>query len=306
MTTEPHDSRIGDADDQSHGSASEGDQTGAHALGGMRREGSRAENAQSKSIARIDAPKEPPFELVLAPKASSSGRRPAYYIGASIATGLTIGYFFGLNADVKGAPEGGAHTEQASITRALPWKSEVSTNAGDKHGVARLVHETRSLRAQIEQLRRSADNLRAAERLRSLEAAREESVAATKTAPAISAKLEKLETRLAQLERVKIDRTPTGSLPKNRAVAKPSEEKRAETKIPNQSQKSAAFQKPILDYVLRNVYRGTAIVERRDGLIEEVARGDELPGAGRVTAIERHGGGWVVTTTQGVINQRLY
>ena len=38
----------------------------------------------------------------------------------------------------------------------------------------------------------------------------------------------------------------------------------------------------------------------------EVRQGDFLPGAGRVERIERRGGGWVVTTSEGVIASAEY
>lgn len=59
----------------------------------------------------------------------------------------------------------------------------------------------------------------------------------------------------------------------------------------------------VTGWVLRNVYDGTALIEGRGGLVE-VEPGDPLPGAGRVQAIRRQEGRWVVVTSKGLIIAR--
>lgn len=56
-------------------------------------------------------------------------------------------------------------------------------------------------------------------------------------------------------------------------------------------------------WVLRDVGHGSALVEGRDGLYEVYA-GDPLPGVGRVDAIRRQDGRWVVVTSKGLIVSR--
>lgn len=56
----------------------------------------------------------------------------------------------------------------------------------------------------------------------------------------------------------------------------------------------------LADWVVRDVYQGIALVEGPNGAIE-VARGEVIPGAGRVEAIERKNGGWIVVTNRGVV-----
>ena len=51
---------------------------------------------------------------------------------------------------------------------------------------------------------------------------------------------------------------------------------------------------------MRDVHRGTALIEGRIGIIE-VEQGDVVPGLGRVDAIRRQDGRWVVVTSKGVI-----
>jgi len=55
--------------------------------------------------------------------------------------------------------------------------------------------------------------------------------------------------------------------------------------------------------VLRDVYDGGAVVEGRSGTYEVYA-GDPIPGVGRVDAIRRQDGRWVVVTSRGLIVAR--
>jgi hypothetical protein len=55
-------------------------------------------------------------------------------------------------------------------------------------------------------------------------------------------------------------------------------------------------------WVVREVRRGTAYIEGRMGIIE-VDQGDIVPGLGRVDAIRKQDGRWVVITSRGVIHQ---
>lgn len=56
----------------------------------------------------------------------------------------------------------------------------------------------------------------------------------------------------------------------------------------------------VAGWVVRDVQRGTALIEGRMGLIE-VDQGDFVPGLGRVDAIRKQDGRWVVVTSKGVI-----
>ena len=61
---------------------------------------------------------------------------------------------------------------------------------------------------------------------------------------------------------------------------------------------------PTVDgWVLREVGHGSALIESRQGLYEVYA-GDPVPGLGRVDAIRRQDGRWVVVTSRGLIVQR--
>jgi hypothetical protein len=56
-------------------------------------------------------------------------------------------------------------------------------------------------------------------------------------------------------------------------------------------------------WVLRGVANGIALIESRRGIFEVYA-GDLVPGAGRVDAIRRQDGRWVVVTSKGLIVSR--
>jgi hypothetical protein len=57
----------------------------------------------------------------------------------------------------------------------------------------------------------------------------------------------------------------------------------------------------ITNWVVRDVYGGIALLESARGTIE-VAPGEIIPGAGRVKSIERRGTGWIVITSQGLVD----
>lgn len=59
---------------------------------------------------------------------------------------------------------------------------------------------------------------------------------------------------------------------------------------------------PVDGWVLREVYKGAALVESRNRRLYEVMPGGILPGVGKVEAIERRGARWVVLTDKGFIS----
>jgi hypothetical protein len=56
-------------------------------------------------------------------------------------------------------------------------------------------------------------------------------------------------------------------------------------------------------WVLRDVGRGSALIESRRGIFEVYA-GDPVPGLGRIDAIRKQDGRWVVVTSKGLIVSR--
>jgi hypothetical protein len=66
---------------------------------------------------------------------------------------------------------------------------------------------------------------------------------------------------------------------------------------------SVAEAKPaiVAGWVLRDVHAGVALVEGRNHRLVEIVPGQNLPGVGRIEAIERRGKSWVVVTSRGII-----
>ncbi|MBM3607319.1 MAG: hypothetical protein FJX29_02530 [Alphaproteobacteria bacterium] len=116
------------------------------------------------------------------------------------------------------------------------------------------------------------------------------------------ASLTSLGERMARLEKRSSDPAPVAS---TQSTAVPRTAGVANLPPPPPSGINARARIPAHGYVLREVYRGVALVEGRNGFIE-VHPGDVLPGAGRVRSIERRGGKWIVVTANGVIDTAPY
>jgi len=73
---------------------------------------------------------------------------------------------------------------------------------------------------------------------------------------------------------------------------------------PKSETKTVVGRLPTVDgWVLREVGHGGALIEGRNGLYEVYA-GDPVPGLGRVDAIRRQDGHWVVVTSRGLVVAR--
>jgi hypothetical protein len=68
----------------------------------------------------------------------------------------------------------------------------------------------------------------------------------------------------------------------------------------NPPQPAAGKSGAVEGWVLRDVHRGTAFIEGRSGVME-VEQGDLVPGLGRIDAIRKQDGKWVVVTSKGTI-----
>ncbi|WP_315759478.1 MULTISPECIES: hypothetical protein [unclassified Bradyrhizobium] len=88
-----------------------------------------------------------------------------------------------------------------------------------------------------------------------------------------------------------------------RTEASRAEPARAETAHPEPSRTEATKPKVVEGWVLRDVGRGGALIEGRGGLYEVYA-GDPVPGLGKVDAIRKQDGRWVVVTTKGLVVAR--
>jgi len=178
-----------------------------------------------------------------------------------------------------GAAAGSAAT---AGLQALPDLSRAKASATDAEtralaAVARLDAELTGLKAALDQSAKSANAqfARVTDRLDRAERGQAE--------PA--AKLARITEAIERIER-RATADTTGST--------------AERVVPPAPVGGALGQPVVQGWVLRNVYDGAALLEGRRGLIE-VEPGDRLPGGGRVEAIRRQDGRWVVVTSKGVI-----
>jgi hypothetical protein len=110
-----------------------------------------------------------------------------------------------------------------------------------------------------------------------------------------------------------VDKRPTAQASVTTAAAAPAsaKEKDVTGSIPQQAAPApAAPPKPevarlptVEGWILRDVANGSALIESRRGMYEVYA-GDPVPGLGRVDAIRKQDGRWVVVTSKGLIVAR--
>lgn len=192
--------------------------------------------------------------------------------------------------------------------------------------------EIKALRASIDTLRTTVRRDTTPEQVRMLTASLDTikgSITATnETITQLNSKVDKLQPtklqqlsdRVGRLERQSIDTGATASIPKSEAPKDPAKVEGARAgaaardgrNVPEPPSKPTTLasaeatpdgvdgDKPqvITGWVVRDVYRGVALIEGKRGTME-VVPGVTIPGAGVVKTIERKGNGWTITTTKG-------
>jgi hypothetical protein len=99
-------------------------------------------------------------------------------------------------------------------------------------------------------------------------------------------------------------REVTGSVPQQVAAAAPAHVAAAPANSSVAPPKTEVARLPTVEgWVLRDVANGSALIEGRRGMYE-VYTGDPVPGLGRVDAIRKQDGRWVVVTSKGLIVSR--
>jgi hypothetical protein len=195
----------------------------------------------------------------------------------------TVQYRFALLAAsvAVAAALGGLIGSVSTFSFASP-KTETATTPDATHklqiALAQMSKEVGSLKASIDASNRNATAQAAKinERLDRSEKAQAEP--AQKLA-ALTETVARLEKRLASNDNI-----TTGSV------------QRAASTVPKDESKPQVVQ----GWVLREIYRGRALVENRHA-IYEVGPGGVLPGIGRVESITKQDGRWVVVTPKGLI-----
>jgi hypothetical protein len=182
-------------------------------------------------------------------------------------------------------------------------QASAQTSAKDsalEASVARLDAEIVALKAGLEHNSKTTTGQlnKASDRLDKVEKAQAEPAA--KLAK-LSETVDKL--RAAQASTTTAAATPapakdvTGSIPQQQAAA-------AVAPTPAAPPKPEVARLPTVEgWVLRDVANGSALIESRRGMYEVYA-GDPIPGLGRVDAIRKQDGRWVVVTSKGLIVAR--
>ncbi len=151
---------------------------------------------------------------------------------------------------------------------------------------ASLDSQQTDFKAQIAQLSARLDRLHEGTRV---------NTAAKPTANRIDAK--SIQATLDRVARVEAENDgPTGSIPAGAPHAE-----RAHSLTLASAEGARHAPQLLQDWVVRDVYRGIALVEGPQGA-REVMPGDVLPGAGTVRAIQRRGDGWIVLTSRGFVD----
>jgi hypothetical protein len=269
------------------------------ATGSTKAEPIKKPEAISVEPAKPPAPKvEAPAKLMtIAPSARSSSNEQVRQAKTAASGGKRR--FAGVAAVVVLAAIAGAlggALASANSKHLFGAESMASASGTPDSSIARIEAEVSALRASVEQTSQmgAAQLNKTSDRLDKLEKAQAEPAA-----------------RLAKLGEAvdKLRATPATAAPvaAGNVAAKEVTGSVAPTAVaaaPAPAPKPEVARLPTVDgWVLRDVSYGAALIESRRGTYEVYA-GDAIPGLGRVDAIRRQDGHWVVVTSKGLIVAR--
>jgi hypothetical protein len=218
----------------------------------------------------------------------SGGKRRLSAMAAVVAIAASVGAISGALATA------------GMMHFASPAPAQVADTSALESSVARIDADVVALKANVEHTSKTGLGQfnRTNDRLEKLEKAQAEPMA----------KIAKLSESVDKL------RATPPAAPTQAAAAVPARETTGSI-APTQAATAAAAPAPaapkteigrlptVEGWVLRDVSNGGALVEGRNGLYEVYA-GDPIPGVGRVDAIRRQDGRWVVVTSKGLIVAR--
>ena len=227
-----------------------------------------------------------------APAEGSSGKRRIGAMAAVVVLATVAGALGGALATAGfGKLMAGDSAQASSQSSAKDSALETS--------VARIDAEIVALKASLEHTSKTTTGQlnKASDRLDKVEKAQAEPAA--KLAK-LSEAVDKLRTAQASAPTAAAAPAPakdiTGSIPQQAAAAAPP--------APAASPKPEVARMPTVEgWILRDVANGSALIESRRGMYEVYA-GDPIPGLGRVDAIRKQDGRWVVVTSKGLIVAR--
>jgi len=251
-------------------------------------------DAPKDDAPRVDAPRSPEKVMTMsagdragpAPEAEQSsgmfGKRRLAALAAVVAL-----------AAVAGALGGAVAT--AGFGHYLGDGATTAGNSALEATVARIDADIAALKASVEHAAKAstAQFSKTSDRLDKAEKAQAEPAAKLAR---LSEAVDKL--RVAPVASVAAAAAPAAAKEVTGSISPPA------TATPATAPKPEMARLPTLDgWVLRNVSNGAALVEGRRGMFEVYA-GDPIPGLGRVDAIRRQDGRWVVVTGKGLIVAR--
>lgn len=194
-------------------------------------------------------------------------------LAASLAAAAALGSFVG-SLSVPGVghfwPAGGANSVMAATGGPQAAKAEVAEPSALK---ANLDNASRGASSQLAKL---------AERLDRAEHAQAES----------AAKLTHIAEAIDRLEKKSMTASPATAADTTGSVSMSPPAPPAEAKPP---------ENVLRDWIVQDARGGRALVGNRYGAIFDIAAGSVVPGLGRVEAIKRQDGQWIVVTARGVI-----
>ena len=227
---------------------------------------------------------------------TSSGKRRFGAMAAVVALATVAGALGGALATAGVGHLMAGDTAQAS--------AQVSAkDSALEASVARIDGEIVALKASLEHTAKAGVTQfnKASDRLEKVEKAQAEPAA--KLAK-LSETVEKL--RAGQASATAAAATPAAAKDVTGSVPQPAPAVAAAASAPAQAApaKPEVARMPTVEgWVLRDVANGSALIESRRG-VYEVYAGDPVPGLGRVDAIRRQDGRWVVVTSRGLIVAR--
>jgi hypothetical protein len=254
-----------------------------------------------KAEKKADAPRLSGNVTIMARAAEAAPKRRVAAMAAVVALAAVAGAIGGALATT-GLGHGNA-------TDAAPTR-----NAGLEAAISRIDADILALKASVEQnarlgvtqLNKTTDRLDKVEKAQAEPAAKLAKLsdevgklrAAGATPAAAAAPAPAAPAQVAVAAAVTtVPKDVTGSIAPPATAATPPQ-------APGATAKADAGRLPTVEgWVLRDVGRGSALIESRRGLFEVYA-GDPVPGLGRIDAIRKQDGRWVVVTSKGLIVSR--
>jgi hypothetical protein len=245
--------------------------------------------AESTAAAATAAAQAPRFAAAWMGKVRTSiataipANRPAL-----LAAGLGFAVGAGLLAAALGAI-GVGHLVAAPTPAPAPWSAAAEETRILKQTVTRLDAQVAGLKASVDAASRHANTQRTQGTEREQRSARAQAEMQARLVK-IGDAVERLEKRVAAA----VATDATGSVAPRYAAAA------AGAQPPATAAETPAKPPVAVGWVIRNVMRGRALVANRRGVFE-AAPGLFLPDLGRVEAVTRQNGRWVVVTENGII-----